>query len=359
MRIAHVVEAWTGGIATYIRTLTTQQIELGHEVILVCDRRKLDGWVPPVPIELVDYISSRKPWHFFSIANELRELICESKADVVHCHSSFPGLYVRLRTHEGVRILYTPHAWSFLKKDTRFVSRLLYGAVERALARRCSIIFCMSFDEIRAAQKYGIPSEKIEFVYTGITEDEEVLKNALALKLQPQRPVTVESIKVGYFGRLDYQKGFDVLLEAVPFLEAHVEIHVFGAAVRKGVQIATMPQLYYHGWLDSSLTRGAMNEMDVIVVPSRWEGLALVPIEAMRAGKVVVVSNQSSLPEQVIHGYNGIILRELTGKRLAEQLNVLTAEECKRMGENARHVFENVFSIGKFISSLMRAYDRV
>jgi glycosyltransferase involved in cell wall biosynthesis len=370
MRIVHVVEAWTGGIATYIQTLTQHQVALGHEVVLLCDKSKLDGWVPPVPIELIDYASSRKPWHLLSIARALRQLIRDSKADVVHCHSSFPGVYVRLCAHANVRILYTPHAWSFLKKDTRFINRLMYGAIERALANRCSRIVCMSFDEIKAARKYRIPTDKIEFVYTGIQEDIGIKKFAprstaptvpgsVAQKASLPAPVAPFRIKVGYFGRLDYQKGFDILLEAVPHLSDNIEIHVFGAAVRKGVQVAALPRLYYHGWLDASLTRSAMNEMNVIVVPSRWEGLALVPIEAMRAGKVIVVSNQSSLPEQVIHGYNGIILRELTGTRLAEQLNALTVEECERMGENARHVFENVFNIDKFMASLMRTYDRV
>jgi glycosyltransferase involved in cell wall biosynthesis len=98
--------------------------------------------------------------------------------------------------------------------------------------------------------------------------------------------------------------------------------------------------------------------MDVIVVPSRWEGLALVPIEAMRAGKVIVVSGESSLPEQVIHGYNGLILRQLTGKCLAENLNRLTLDECQRMGANARHVFENTFQIDRFLKTMMNCYER-
>ena len=100
-----------------------------------------------------------------------------------------------------------------------------------------------------------------------------------------------------------------------------------------------------------------MLDMDVIVVPSRWEGLALVPIEAMRAGKVLVVSSEGSLPEQVIHGYNGLMLRELSGTCLADQLNALSIEECRRMGANARHVFDHAFRADRFFKSLMSCYE--
>jgi glycosyltransferase involved in cell wall biosynthesis len=101
-----------------------------------------------------------------------------------------------------------------------------------------------------------------------------------------------------------------------------------------------------------------MQAMDVVIVPSRWEGLALVPIEAMRAGKVLVVSGESSLPEQVIHGYNGIILTELTGPCLADNLNRLTVDNCRRMGNNARHVFDQTFRQEHFLKSLMRIYEQ-
>jgi glycosyltransferase involved in cell wall biosynthesis len=350
MKIVHVVETWTGGIATYVQTLAAKQRDLGHEITLLCDTSKVDGGVQLNRIDVIDYRSSRNPVKFRSISKALQLRIASLHADVVHCHSSFPGMYVRLRNHPGVRILYTPHAWSFLKTDVTTPAKWAYGLVERVLAQRCDQILCMSFDELRAARKYRIPAEKIEFIYTGIASED---------RFQiPEHKPDMGSIKVGYFGRLDYQKGFDVVLEALPLLDARLELHAFGAAVRGGIATGDDTRITYHGWLDAAGTRLAMHEMDVIVVPSRWEGLALVPIEAMRAGKVIVVSGESSLPEQVIHGYNGVILRELTGKCLADNLNRLTLDECRRMGTNARHVFESTFQIDRFLNTMMSCYER-
>jgi glycosyltransferase involved in cell wall biosynthesis len=164
----------------------------------------------------------------------------------------------------------------------------------------------MWFDELRAARKHGIPLSKIDFIYTGLSGEDFDMRDESA---EIDEAASLGKIRVGFFGRLDYQKGFDMVLDALPLLKEHVQVHFFGAAVRGDVKTEPNPRVQYHGWLDAEHIRRAVAARDIVVVPSRWEGLAIVPIEAMRAAKVIVVSNESSLPEQVIHGYNGIILR--------------------------------------------------
>lgn len=351
MKIVHVVETWVGGIATYVGALAREQIAMGNEVLLICDPDKMTGTTGVEGLTLIGYQSSRHPARIASVAREIRALLKAIGPDVIHCHSTFPGVYVRLLRHRHAKVLYTPHAWAFLKKDVGPVTRLGYALTERLLATRCDRIVCMSLDELRAARKYRLPMSKVDLVYTGIAGDE--ARTAL------DRPAGSSTIRVGYFGRLDYQKGFDVVLDAVPALKPDIEINVYGMAVRGGVtKRAGDDRIVYHGWVDAAATKIAMQAMDVVIVPSRWEGLALVPIEAMRAGKVLVVSGESSLPEQVIHGYNGIILTELTGQCLADNLNRLTVDKCRRMGENARHVFDQAFRQEHFLKSLMRIYEQ-
>ncbi|MDR0241444.1 MAG: glycosyltransferase family 4 protein [Burkholderia sp.] len=352
MRIVHVVETWVGGIATYVGALAREQIALGNEVMLICDPDKMTGATGVDGLTLVGYRSSRHPARIVGVAREIRALLKALDADVIHCHSTFPGLYVRLSRHRGARVLYTPHAWAFLKRDVGVVTKLAYALTERVLAGRCDKIVCMSLDELKAARKYRIPMSKVDLIYTGIAGDD---ASAVCVRAPEGAP-----IRVGYFGRLDYQKGFDVVLDAVPALRASIEINVYGVAVRGGVAASRADdrRIVYHGWVDAAAAKAAMQAMDVVIVPSRWEGLALVPIEAMRAGKVLVVSGESSLPEQVIHGYNGIILTELTGQCLADNLNRLTIDECLRMGGNARHVFDQTFRQDHFLKSLMLIYEK-
>ncbi|TDN70723.1 glycosyltransferase involved in cell wall biosynthesis [Paraburkholderia sp. BL10I2N1] len=334
-----------------------EQRNHGHDVVLVCDPRKMDVAKLDVDgIEVVSYRSSRNPLRFVGIARAVRRLVRTLHADVIHCHSSYPGVYVRLNRFGDEKVLYTPHAWSFMKKDISRATAFAFALMEKWLARRCARILCMSFDEVRAARRHGIAPDKVELVYTGIATDAaaEWFSDETEAVAQP-----AQHIRVGYFGRLDYQKGFDILVDALPLLKDHLQVHVFGTAVRGGVAMpGEASRITYHGWVGPEETGHAMRRMDAIVVPSRWEGLALVPIEAMRAGKVLVVSSESSLPEQVIHGYNGLMLQQLTGACLAEQLNSLSIDECRRMGANSRHVFDQAFNAEKFFKSLMNCYEK-
>jgi glycosyltransferase involved in cell wall biosynthesis len=329
---------------------------MGHEIVLVCDPRLVaPKTFDTRNIAIVEYRSSRNPLMFASIAQTLHTLIGSQKANVIHCHSTYAGFYIRLGRFDDAKVLYTPHAWSFMKRDVSRLSAYVFAMFERRLARRCSRILCMSFEEVRAARQYGIAAEKIKLIYTGIPFDDAAVGTPVGIEASAH---TRQPLQVGYFGRLDYQKGFDILLDALPLLEDRLHVHVFGTAVRGGLSIPNeMQRVTHDGWISPGSVRDAMQHMDVIVVPSRWEGLALVPIEAMRAGKMLVVAGESSLPEQVIHGYNGFILRQLTGTCLAEQLNALTIEDCRRMGTNSRHVFKNAFNAETFLTSLMNCYE--
>jgi len=356
MRIVHVVETWIGGVANYVTALMIEQRNRGHDVVLLCDPRNMDVAKLNVDgIRVVPYRSSRNPFRVAAIARTVRRLVKTLHADVIHCHSTYPGVYVRLNRFDTEKVLYTPHAWSFMKKDISHTTAFVFALVEKWLARHCARILCMSFDEVRAARRHGIAPDKIELVYTGIPTvvAAERITGEREAAAQPS-----QQIQIGYFGRLDYQKGFDILVDALPLLKDNLHVHVFGTAVRGGLTMPSeSPRVTCHGWLGPEETNHAMHSMDVVVVPSRWEGLALVPIEAMRAGKVLVVSSESSLPEQVIHGYNGLMLRQLTGACLAEQLNSLSIDECHRMGANSRHVFDQAFNAEKFFKSLMTCYE--
>src|SRR5690606_37894761 len=134
-----------------------------------------------------------------------------------------------------------------------------------------------------------------------------------------------------------------------------VEIHVFGGAVREAPG-SISPHLIYHGWLNHRDIHENMLKMDAVLIPSRWEGFALTPLEAMRAGRPVIVSNLSSRPEVVINGFNGIVMADYSASSLSLSLSCLTEEECRRMGDNARKVYEDSFTFQGFSERMDAVY---
>lgn len=345
MHIVHVVEAWKGGIASYVNSLVKEQFSRGDSVTIIADRSHMEMDIRDLDVTVVNYKSSRNPLRFMSISRSLAEIIKSSKPDVVHCHSTFPGLYIRLRSH-AAKVVYTPHGWSFFKTDVSFFIRCVYKFVEYLMAKQCDKIVCMSLEEVAAAKKLGLPHDKLSLIYTGIP----FLPCSQAL----ERKDFCE-INVGFFGRFDYQKGFDYVESIASYLNDTVKVHLFGDYVRgEGHKVDS--RFVKHGWIRHENIHSYIQAMDAVLIPSRWEGFALLPLEAMRASRPIIVSGCSSLPEVVIHGFNGIVVSDLSPASLADVLNKLDKKECHRMGENGAKVYEQTFQYKKFANEIDSLY---
>jgi glycosyltransferase involved in cell wall biosynthesis len=136
--------------------------------------------------------------------------------------------------------------------------------------------------------------------------------------------VAVPSLRGGFGDSVPDQK----------ILQPNVVVHVFGGLDRdRGVneQRSWKP---YHGWIGPDEIEAQMNEMDAVVVPSRWEGFGLVVLEAMRCGKPVIVSDRGGLPELVIHGFNGLIFSFDDPHSLVRVLESLSRGDLRRLGLN-------------------------
>ncbi len=210
-------------------------------------------------------------------------------------------MYVRMRNHPGVRIIYTPHAWSFLKTDVTTPAKWGYGLVERVLARRCDQILCMSFDELRAARRYRIPAEKIRaYLYR-----HRLRRSCLCCETKKDE---THPIKVGYFGRLDYQKGFDVvlvrrcryLMQVLSFM--HSAQRCAGESTQESRAQAMTP--------GSRITAGSAPPVSGTQC-TRWmwswclhagKGLRSSRLKPCGRARSLLYPEKASLPEQVIHG---------------------------------------------------------
>lgn len=159
----------------------------------------------------------------------------------------------------------------------------------------------------------GVPRDKIVTVRNGpgFEIDPEVTERGIAAR--KARPADAP-LRVLYLGRLDRQKGLDRLAEVMRRTRAAklpVEWRVVGKAVLEGdapplpAEVAAV--------LEPAVTRpedlaAAYARADVVVLLSRYEGLPLTVIEAMRAGAVVVATDAGATAEVVKDGVNGVLL---------------------------------------------------
>jgi glycosyltransferase involved in cell wall biosynthesis len=358
MRIAHVTEAWNGGISTYVNTLIARQAK-NHEVMLVYSKSATqkdfnEDFYRRNNIRIFPYRSSRNPAKFLQISYAINSILKKHNPDIVHLHSTFAGVYGRL-IRNNLPVIYCPHGWSFVQESGAFKKKL-YTHVEKRLARRCDAIVNISHHEYDEALKAGVRSPLDIVIPNGVNDAE------------PPGTLTgfaVNSghINIGYIGRLDYKKGFDIAANAFSRLRRHdMHLYVMGAASRNGLgDIAeTGPNIHYLGWINNTDIDSYIKKFDAVIVPSRSEGFGLVVVEAMRNKCPAIVSNAGSLPELVVEGHNGYIF-DINEQQdtLVPLLENLDKKTLAAMGENARRLYEEKFTSERVIRDIRMLYKRV
>lgn len=173
----------------------------------------------------------------------------------------------------------------------------------------------------------------------------------LAVPPAAARDERAEATAPGYLlfvGRLRIRKGVEVLLEALRAVPgARLLIAGDGehreALERRAAELGLGPAVLFLGRCDASRVRGLLSGASALVVPSTYEGMPLVVLEAMEAGLPVVASRVSGIPEVVEDGRTGWLVPpedpEALAAALAEALES-PGEARRRGGEGRRRVDE-------------------
>jgi glycosyltransferase involved in cell wall biosynthesis len=171
----------------------------------------------------------------------------------------------------------------------------------------------------------------------------------------------VETEEPGYFlfvGRLRIRKGVEVLLEAMrALLAAHPGARLLVAGdgehrvhlERRAADLDLHRSVRFLGRCDAGRVRGLLRGARALVVPSIYEGMPLVVLEAMAAGLPVIASRVSGIPEVVLEGSGlektGWLVPPEDPERLAAVLAeaVTDPDEARRRGEAGRRRVDNEF----------------
>lgn len=158
-----------------------------------------------------------------------------------------------------------------------------------------------------------------------------------------------------FVGRLRIRKGVEVLLEALP---AGARLLIAGDGEhRASLEGKAGPGVRFLGRCDAGRVRGLLRGAAALVVPSIYEGMPLVVLEAMESGVPVVASRVSGIPEVVEDGVTGWLVPPEDPKALAAALaHVLEwPDEARRRGEAGRRRVEEHFRPMNAVTAWKRA----
>jgi len=158
-----------------------------------------------------------------------------------------------------------------------------------------------------------------------------------------------------YVGRLRIRKGVEVLLEALAALRREhpsARLMIAGAGEQaaalhaKTAELGLDDRVRFLGRCDAAHVRRLLTAARCLVVPSIYEGMPLVVLEAMAAGTPVVASAVSGIPEVVIDGETGWLVPSEDPPRLAAALAEVLADPAgaRRRGAAGRRRLEEEFT---------------
>lgn len=352
MKILHVGEYVNGGVATYLRTLLSglQKYDDVENYLLISEYKSQQGW-EDITKKVFYYKYKRSISNIFSAIKQIHAVIKDVNPDIIHAHSTWAGLFVRLPylfKKRKAKIIYQSHGWAFLM-DTSNYKKNIYALVEKILSIPTDKIINISNYEQNQAVKYGLNKNKMVMIYNGV--EDKINKSNLKLNWDNNK------INLLFVGRLDKQKGLDLFLDVYDKMKLeNIHLYVIGTSVLDDNLPNNTKYVTYLGWVDNKDIDVYYQSCDAVIMPSRWEGFGLVAIEAMKNSKAVIASNRGALPELIREDFTGYIFNIDDGISLKNRLLNLDKEKINILGKNARNVYLQKFVDKIFINKMYKIY---
>ena len=224
--------------------------------------------------------------------------------------------------------------------------------IKRGL-HNCMKVIAISEQAKRGAiNSFGVAKEKIAIIPPGI--DTDVFK--------PMKVMEKNTKLILFFcGGISKKKGIDLLLKAVKILEKEKEIELWLAGMVHPMfplkkilaKSSLISKVRYFGFVSNKKLNQLYNESDIFVMPSRFEGYGVPPLEALTCGTKVVCSLMPSIePFKKF-----VTITKLTPKAIAE--NILKAYKKQIDFKQARAKIEKDYSVQAIGASYLKIYKEM
>jgi len=197
-----------------------------------------------------------------------------------------------------------------------------------------------------------------------ITTRSSVIFNGLELPPLLPQPLPVDAPRLLCLGRLAVQKGFDLAITALASITdrfPNARLIVAGDGPERSplerlvADLGLAGIVDFIGWVSPDKVLALMNSSTMVIMPSRWEGLPSVVLQAAMMARPVVATRVSGISEVVVHRQTGLLVDPEDEKGLAKAIAFLLdhPETAMRMGQSARQRVQKLFSW----EDCVQAYD--
>jgi len=295
--------------------------------------------------------------------SDLARLFRRNGITVVHSHEFGMSVYGAA----AARRLRLPHVITMHGNQTMTRALRRRMALRWAFRKSRATVAVSRATKQQLDQDLGLPPDRIQVVHNGIP-----IRPGNPERIRRELGVTPEERLIVAVGNLDRRKGHAVLLRALRRMEAEGQRQPWRLVIaggRGGDQRPVLESLAAEAGHTGRLHLLAQREdvpdllaaADIFAMPSLWEGLPLALLEAMLAGKAIVASATSGIPEAIETEVHGLLVPPGDEAALARALGRLFAEPDlrRRLGAAASGRGRAQFTIGVMVDAYERLYRGV
>ncbi|MEI2643957.1 MAG: glycosyltransferase [Candidatus Nanopelagicales bacterium] len=303
-----VAQPTVAGVAQCVLDWSRGLAQRDWHVTVACPS---DGWLAAslqaAGITTREWQSQRSPTAGIRAeSRSLRSSLEQVRPDAVFLHGSKAGLIGRLVMRGRLPTAFAPHAWSF-EAVTGMTQRAAL-TWERVAARWTATFVCVSAAERDLGRATGLRGR---YVVARNGVDLTLLTNPAPGERQELRgQLGITGQAVVCVGRMCVQKGQDVLLAAWPHVAGpgrSLTLVGGGPDLEHWADRVRREDVRFLGETDRATALNWLAAADLVVLPSRWEGMALVPLESLAMGTPVVATDVNGARETVDGAVGGLV----------------------------------------------------
>ena len=360
MKIVHIVEAFGGGVYSFLVDLCNELIN-NFEIVIIYSQRDqtpknfkedFDKRIRFVEIDMCRGLNICKNIKsLFQIKNILKN----EKPDIVHLHSSKAGflgrIVCRMNKFNEKKIFYNPHGFAFLQQNESNFKRKMYFELEKFAAKLGGYIVGCSKGEYEEASKIsnkcvninnGINTEKIDNIIKESELDRKIYKKN-------------EKIIIGTVGRICYQKNPSLFNKIAEKFPEYNFVWIGDGDLKNELK---SNNIKITGWLSQNEVIENVLELNIFILTSLWEGLPIALLEVMYLKKVCIVSNVIGNKDVIKNYNNGFIAK--SEDDFIKYINLYN-ENIKLMNEMEVSAYRSVtdyYNTKKMIKSYEILYNK-
>lgn len=341
MKILHVItRSDLGGAQTVVINLANSMCG-DHEITVVAGEdgpmwEALDNRVRKIKVEeIVRQVSIKKD---LTALLKLHKINKELNPDVIHLHSSKIGVLGRLAFPKK-KIVYSVHGFDSIR-----IAHRKFLPLEKLLKNRCKAIVLASDYDKQNIMKEGIV-KKLHIIYNGAYTPKPIL-NLSIIGLDKYKK-TVMCI-----ARISPQKRFETYVAVAKLLPDYAFVWIGAEKIYKDLPdnlfcLQGMPN-----------AKKYIQLADIFFLPTNYEGVPIVIIDALSYGKPVISSDVGGISEIVLNDENGYVLNNDEKMFAAKIKYVLENENVyQKFSDKSNEIFQNNLTVNEMVTQYLKIYQ--